>query len=62
MPYGKFGQFGNIEKLKFVHDRLTLIFYCFVADSKKMGDLLGAFSVGDQLQDLAFPRGEIIVD
>jgi hypothetical protein len=44
---GIFGEFGDAEEVKFLHDGLPLVFNSLMADAEMEGDLLDAFTIGD---------------
>ena len=56
MTYGIENQPGNIMNIEALHQRRAVGFNCLDADLKLKGDLLGAFTLGDHLQDFSLAR------
>ena len=51
------GRFVDVELL---HQARAMRFGRLVADVQNPGDLFGRFALGDQLQDLALPRRQLL--
>ncbi len=53
-----YGDLGAVFKPKFFQDSASEVFHTLFAHAKALGDLAVGIAIGDQVYDLAFPRGE----